>query len=181
MGPWTAWRSPQGRLHLRPWQPGDAPEVYAACQDPEIARWVTAIPCPYLESDAREFVEQTSPRGWAAGTDAPFAVLDATTGALLASVGLHHIEPMDGVARVGFWCAAPARRRGVTTSAVRAACRWGFAALGLGRIEWYAEVGNAASRRVAEKAGFTVEATLRSRLARRDGTRVDAWLARLLP
>ena len=48
-----------GRLHLRPWQPGDAPEVYAACQDPEIARWVTAIPCPYLESDAREFVEQT--------------------------------------------------------------------------------------------------------------------------
>jgi RimJ/RimL family protein N-acetyltransferase len=140
-----------------------------------------AIPWPYREPDAREFVEQIAPRGWAAGTDAAFAVLDATTGALLASVGLHDLDGRDGIARVVFWCAASARGRGVATSAVRAACRWGFAALGLGRIEWYAEVGNTASRRVAEKAGFTMEATLRSRLVRRDGSRADAWLARLLP
>ena len=42
-----------------------------------------------------------------------------------------------------------------------AVCRWGFGALGLARVDWFAEVGNAGSRRVAEKAGFTIEGVLR--------------------
>jgi RimJ/RimL family protein N-acetyltransferase len=58
-------------------------------------------------------------------------------------------------------------------------CRWGFATLDLRRIEWYAEVGNLASRRVVEKVGFRFEGTLRSRLHHR-GHWVDAWLAALL-
>jgi RimJ/RimL family protein N-acetyltransferase len=41
-------------------------------------------------------------------------------------------------------------------------------------------VGNVASRRVAEKAGFRVEATLRRRLVHR-GVRVDAWVGSMLP
>jgi hypothetical protein len=52
--------------------------------------------------------------------------------------------------------------------------------LGLGRIEWWANVGNYASRRVAEKAGFTMEGTARARLLHR-GVRVDGWSAGLLP
>lgn len=170
-----------GRLHLRPWQPADAPAVHVSCQDAEIQRWIAAIPSPYREQDAREYVERISPDGWEAGSDATFAVLDATSARLLASVSLHHIDRKDGLAHLGFWCAAPERGRGVTASAVRAVCRWGFAGLGLGRIEWYAEVGNTASRRVAEKAGFVIEATLRSRLPCRDASRADAWLAALLP
>jgi RimJ/RimL family protein N-acetyltransferase len=148
-----------GRLHLRPWRPEDAPAVHVTCQDPEIRRWIAAIPSPYGEADAREYVGRIAPEGWEAGTEATFAVLDATSARLLASVGLHHIDRKDALAHVGFWCAAPERGRGVTTTAVRAVCRWGFAALGLGRIEWYAEVGNTASRRVADKAGFVLEAT----------------------
>lgn len=46
-------------------------------------------------------------------------------------------------------------------------------------IEWRAEVGNHASRRVAEKAGFVREGTLRKRLFHR-GTVVDAWVGSLL-
>jgi RimJ/RimL family protein N-acetyltransferase len=41
-------------------------------------------------------------------------------------------------------------------------CRWGFNALGLERIELFAATGNVASQRVAEQAGFTREAVLRS-------------------
>ena len=52
--------------------------------------------------------------------------------------------------------------------------------LGVQRLEWYANVGNMASRRVAEKVGFTVEGTLRRGLDQR-GTRVDAWIGSLLP
>jgi len=63
---------------------------------------------------------------------------------------------------------------------VRALCGWGFERLGLGLIEWRAEVGNTASRRVADRAGFRFEATLRQRLVHR-GVRVDAWIGSLLP
>jgi RimJ/RimL family protein N-acetyltransferase len=73
-----------------------------------------------------------------------------------------------------------ARARGIATDSVRVLCRWAFDVLGLDLIEWRAEVGNLASRRVAEKAGFRVEAVLRQRLVHR-GMRVDAWVGSMLP
>jgi RimJ/RimL family protein N-acetyltransferase len=82
-------------------------------------------------------------------------------------------------AEVGYWVDFRTRGRGVATDAVRALCRWAFDVLGLDLIEWRCEVGNLASRRVAEKAGFIVEATLRQRLVHR-GVRVDAWVGSLL-
>ena len=57
---------------------------------------------------------------------------------------------------------------------------WGLTSCGVQRLEWYAEVGNVASRRVAEKVGFTIEGTLRSFLLRPGGERVDAWAGSLL-
>ena len=161
-----------GRLHLRPWQPADAPAVHAACQDPDIQRR-TSVPVPYEPQDARDYVERQSPEGWATGSAAMFAVLDSTDGRLLASVQLERIE--DGKAELGFWCAPAERGRGVLVEAVGVVCRWGFAALGLERITWYAEVGNLASRRIAERNGFTVEGTLRSYYSVRTGGRTDVW------
>ena len=136
------------------------------------------MPVPYRHEDAVADVGQVSPQPWAAGTAAHFAVLDAATGELLASVSL--MDVAEGGAEVGCWTAASARGRGVTTEAVRAVCAWGFEELGLQRITWLAHVGNAASRRVAEKAGFALEGTLRQYLPHR-GARRDAWVAGLLP
>jgi RimJ/RimL family protein N-acetyltransferase len=45
---------------------------------------------------------------------------------------------------------------------VRLICAWAFRSLGLERIDLFAATGNAASQRVAERAGFTREALLRS-------------------
>jgi hypothetical protein len=39
-----------GMVTLRPWTPGDVPEVTLACRDPEIVRWTTQIPKDYTES-----------------------------------------------------------------------------------------------------------------------------------
>ncbi|MFC5157276.1 GNAT family N-acetyltransferase [Nonomuraea angiospora] len=72
-----------------------------------------------------------------------------------------------------------ARRRGVATTTVRAVCAWAFETLDLEIIEWRCEVGNHASRRVVEKAGFLEEGTLRKRLFHH-GERVDAWVGSLL-
>ncbi len=171
------------RLLLRPFTPEDIPAIYEACQDPEIQRW-TSIPSPYRHSDAEMFVKEIVPIGWATGTEAGFGVFERVSGRLVGSLGLMHISPegsRDGrMAEVGFWTAKEMRGRGYTTDAVRLACRWAFDELQVARIEWYAEIGNEPSRRVAEKVGFVFEGTLRSRLVH-GGERRDAWLASLLP
>jgi RimJ/RimL family protein N-acetyltransferase len=50
---------------------------------------------------------------------------------------------------------------------------WVFESLPVDRIEIHAEPGNAASRRVAERAGFTFEGVLRSYFVNK-GVRRDA-------
>src|SRR3954471_24712612 len=168
------------RLLLRPIGPDDVPAIYAACQDPDIQRWTT-VPSPYLMEHAEHFALEYVPKSWAAGDAAVFGVTDLGSGELLAVVGLHFDRGRDdGIAEIGYWTAATARGRGVTTEAVAAVCAWGFATCGVQRLEWYAEVGNAASRRVAEKVGFSIEGTLRQYLLRPGGERVDAWVGSLL-
>ncbi|GAA3303124.1 hypothetical protein GCM10020295_50890 [Streptomyces cinereospinus] len=85
-----------------------------------------------------------------------------------------------GVAEIGFWTTRCHRGRGYMTEAARAASRWVFADQCVDRLEWRAEVGNTASRAVAEKAGFTVEGTLRAAL-NNNGVRRDCWVGSLLP
>ena len=171
-----------GPLHLRPWRRQDADDVFAACQDPEIQRW-TMVPSPYTHHDAVTFVDRLARVGWATATAAHLAVVDATTGELLASVSLQDMRDAAGIpgvgpggdAEVGYWCAPQARGRGVTTAAVRTLCRWGFGALELASIRWLAIVGNDASLAVARAAGFTVDAAPRPLLHARDREIVEFW------
>jgi RimJ/RimL family protein N-acetyltransferase len=159
------------RLLLRPWQAADAPAVLAACSDPFVQEW-TSVPVPYTAEHARSYVEDVAPAGWAGDTELSFAVVEASSGTLVANIALRR-RPVHEGWDVGYWSAV--RGRGYLTEALSALCRWGFEALGLERIEWYAAVGNWPSRRVAEKCGFTVEGVLRSGLPGRDGRR-DCWV-----
>jgi len=169
-----------GSLLLRPPRSSDVPAVFAACQDPEIARWTT-VPVPYALADAHRWVEVEVPLGWSGSTAPVWHVTDpADPSTVLASIGLHHLDLEHGDGEVGYWTVPAARGRGITTAAVRLVCRWAFDELGLHRVDWAAAVGNRASRRVAEKAGFAVEGTTRQRLVTH-GRREDAWYGGLLP
>lgn len=168
---------PAGWLTLRPFTTADIPWVYAVSLDPGL-QYFTGVPSPYRMEHAAFFVEHLAIAGWDSGQRAEFVAEDAATGTRLGRVGLG--LDGSGAAGVGYWVDAAARQRGVATGAVRAACGWAFTTLGLDLIEWRCEVGNAASRRVAEKAGFHIEGTLRKRLVHR-GVRVDAWVGSLLP
>ncbi len=81
---------------------------------------------------------------------------------------------------IGFWAVKEHRGQGFMTEAVTAVARWAFTELGAARLEWRAEVGNAASRAVAVKAGFRMEGLLRASLHRTDSVR-DCWVGALLP
>jgi RimJ/RimL family protein N-acetyltransferase len=168
-----------GRLHLRPWGARDVDAVLRAGTDPAAQRW-TQVPVPYERAHAEEFAGRYVPAQWEAGGELVWAACDATTGEPLASVGLHPARPQ-GVREVGFWCLPEARGTGVVPDAVHAVARWAFAELGLVRLEWAAEVGNASSLRVAVKAGFAFEGRRRASLRQRDGSVRDGWWAARLP
>lgn len=165
-------------LRLRPMEARDIDAIVATCRDPETIRW-TSVPDPYQRGHAESFVHGRAPTGWAHGTMACFTIADQAD-AYAGSVDLR-ISPADPlVADVGFMTAPRARGRGYMPAALIALAAWGFTTLGLARIEWWANVGNTASRRAAEKAGFIFEGVARSAVNHR-GVRTDAWSAALLP
>jgi RimJ/RimL family protein N-acetyltransferase len=157
-------------LVLRPLTVDDAPALTAAIRtDPDLDRW-TRIPFPYTEDHAREFLASTE--------ESAFAILDRTTGELLGGIGARAQEA--AIVEIGYWVKAEARGRGVATRALVLVARFAFAELGAARVQLTTEPDNVGSQRVAEKAGFTREGTLRSLLEFK-GRRRDAVMFSLLP
>jgi len=165
-------------LRLRPMEERDLDAVVATCQDEQTVRWTT-VPHPYHREHAEGFLRDVTQAAWARGTGASYVVADPGD-RYVGSIDLR-ISPSDPlVADVGFMTAPSARGRGYLPAALTALCAWGFTTLGLARIEWRANVGNTASRRAAEKAGFVVEGTLRGGVQHR-AERQDVWVGALLP
>ncbi|MDQ1617517.1 MAG: hypothetical protein QOE19_86 [Actinomycetota bacterium] len=168
------------RLLLRLPTEADVDEITLACQDPELQRWIP-VPVPYGRHHGAQWVRDT-PRSWAEDLELRWVIVesrpDGTSSGPLGAIGLHARDAT--MREIGFWAAPWARGQGVMTAAARLVCHWGFTELGLGRIEWWANVGNDASRRVSEKLGFQFEGTCRHRILHRS-ERVDGWVAGLLP
>ena len=167
-----------GVVTLRGWTPDDVPWLVEACQDPEIPRW-TVVPSPYTEADARSFVAMQADRR-TTGEAAPFAIASAADDAPFGSIEITLHDWRNGRGEVGYWIAAPARRRGIALRAVALVSRWGFETLGLARLELLAEPENTGSQRLAERAGFRREGVLRSYRVMK-GRRVDFVVFSLLP
>jgi RimJ/RimL family protein N-acetyltransferase len=162
---------------MRRWQDDDAPAIIAACQDPEIVRWLPVIPSPYGEREARDYLEQCR-LSWELGDSYNFAVVD-DSGELLGSVAMRMFR--FSVGHIGYWIVPAARRRGIASKALELLCRWAVSDLGLKRLELMTDPDNVASQGVAEKVGFRREAVLRSNLEYRDGSRRDSIMFSLLP
>ncbi|MCO4772971.1 MAG: GNAT family N-acetyltransferase [Deltaproteobacteria bacterium] len=76
----------------------------------------------------------------------------------------------------GYWVIESACGRGYATEILHALCWLAFAQERMEYVELRIEPGNTASRRVAEKAGFTHEATLRKRIRYRNQPARDATI-----
>ncbi|MSZ78066.1 MAG: GNAT family N-acetyltransferase, partial [Actinobacteria bacterium] len=62
-----------GVVTIRGHLPGDADGSFEQCQDPLSQRWTT-VPVPYSRDDARVFVTEIMPGGWAEDTEWGFAI-----------------------------------------------------------------------------------------------------------
>ena len=165
-----------GPIVARRVQERDVSIVSPAFRDPDIGG-ENGMP-PFDEDALRTALRERIPEMSARGVLVPYVIEDTAGGSLLGGVTLRHFDPMRGVIEVGYWLFAHARGRGLATRAVRAAAREAFAS-GLWRVEAHVRVGNEASERVLERAGFTREGVKR-RFLRHGGERVDATLFSLL-
>jgi RimJ/RimL family protein N-acetyltransferase len=154
----------------------DVPIVAPAFSDPGIGG-ENGMP-PFSEDELHAVVRDLLPKLQAEGVLFPYVIEDTENGSIVGGVTLRHFDPMRGVIEVGYWLFAAARGRGLATQAVRAVAREVFAS-GLWRLEAHVRIGNDASDRVLERAGFTREGTKR-RYLRHGGERVDASVYSLL-
>ena len=139
-----------GVVAVRPWSRDDVGALIDCLDgDEEVASWLDQIPQPYTAADALAFIGRTE--------ETTLAVVDEASGRVLGGIGMRWTED---VVEIGYWARADARGRGVTTRALLLVTGLAFEQ-GAGRVQLRADVENVASRRVAEKAGFTAEGVLR--------------------
>ena len=132
---------------LRPLRVDDAEWIYRACQDAEVQRW-TLVPRPYTREHAESFVRDQ------AGERFANAVIDARTGEPAGVAGIHGIS--NGVATVGYWIAPWARRRGAASTAMRILPTLAARLDTVHTVQATIAETNTASRRTAERSGFTL-------------------------
>jgi [ribosomal protein S5]-alanine N-acetyltransferase len=141
---------------LARWERSDAPALVDGLGDEEIQRW-TPLPKPRSPAEAREWIAR---RGELSATDQHehFAIRDEASGELAGGLNLFFHEPRR--AELGYFILAPARRRGLASSAVRLAAAWAHEN-GVERLEAMIDTENVASFSVVESAGFRREGLLR--------------------
>ena len=108
----------------------------------------------------------------------PMMAVDARGGQVMGGGTLHHLDAERLIIEIGYWVLPRARRRRFGTRIARLLAEHAFT-LGIERVAAYVNVGNLASERVLELAGFTREGVVRS-MPVPSGARVDKTLFSLL-
>ncbi|MEV2276787.1 GNAT family N-acetyltransferase [Nocardiopsis sp. NPDC049922] len=169
------------RLRLRAFVEGDIDDVYAACTDPELQRWVP-IPSPgtpYTREAAERWCRETTTLLRTSGDGQQWAMVERESGRLVGCIGLLRTLWPAMNTEIGYWVAPWARGRGLATEAAVAVSRWAIDQ-GFQRVEIKAATDNTGSREVALRAGFTLEGVERSAMPLHAG-RADLAVYSLLP
>jgi RimJ/RimL family protein N-acetyltransferase len=150
---------------LRPWSIGDAGQLAVIADNKKIADNLRdGFPFPYSLKDAKNWLniilpENYPPRFFAITIDKK----------LVGSIGI--VTKTDIYRKnfeIGYFLAEEQWGKGIATQAIKAATSYAFKDFDIVRV--YAEPfsDNIGSRRALEKAGFTLEATLRRNVVKND-------------
>jgi RimJ/RimL family protein N-acetyltransferase len=150
---------------LRQWFGSDAEALVPLANDPYIARYLSHIfPQPYTRADADRWIREQG----TAETIGQFAI--EVDGQLAGGIGfIIGSGERVGTAALGYWLGRRFWGRGVMTEAVQAVTQWAFDTLRVRRV-WANVMGpNIGSARVLEKAGYVLEAKMKSAICDRRG------------
>lgn len=156
------------RLLLRRSLPEDAEAISDYRSDPDVHRtqgW-SRTDRAWVRAEIEEMSRRAPGEpGWV-----QFSVLERESGRLVGDVGLSPAEGEPGVIKVGYTVAPAYQGRGYATEAVSALVGYAFATLDADVMRAYADAGNVASIRIAEKVGMR----LVERIEHRGGS--ETWV-----
>ena len=155
------------RLTLRATRAGYGAALHAAIMESldDLRLWMPWAREPRtLETSEARCREATA--RWHSREELDFCFFSRGDGALVGTGGLHTIDWSLPRFEIGYWVRAGRRGQGLATEATRVLAGMAREALGAVRLEITSDARNAASRRVAEKAGFELEGIRRR--SRRD-------------
>lgn len=146
-------------ITLAPWEEKLIPDVAKYANNPKIAANLRDVfPWPYTAADADWFVHDCMARDGQGFLFRAIVKGGEAVGSISVSQG-SDVYRRSG--ELGYWLAEPFWGRGYMTWAVREMCRTAFEGLDIVRVCAQPYACNVGSRRVLEKAGFTLEGTLR--------------------
>lgn len=154
----------------------DVDAILPAFTDPEMR---DAGNLPAFDRAALRASVRDLPALAAAGRLLALTAVHSQSGEIVGGGTLHHLDVERRIVEIGYFVLPDARRRGFATTIARLLAEHAFS-LGIERVAAYVNVGNTASERVVERAGFTREGVVRS-MPKPDGRRVDKTLFSLLP
>lgn len=165
------------RLDLREYGAGDVDRVIALLTggDPE------ALPpgAPSTPDEVPGWLAEGVHRSRQAGTGVHIMMLDRAADRIVGSIGLFHADWEVRSAEIGYGVRGDERGKGYASEALAAVARWALTAGGIQRAWLTANTDNVASVRVAEKAGFHREGTLRRAALEEDGLHDQALFSLL--
>ena len=156
---------------LRPLVPADAASLALHANDRDV--WLNVrdgFPHPFTLESAESYIAAAAAR--APQTSFGIVVDGEAAGNISLRPG-HDVERF--TAELGYFLGRRYWGRGVMTDAVRAVTRYAFEELRLHRVFAVPYAHNAASARVLEKAGYTLEGRMRRSVVK-DGVVLDQWL-----
>ena len=154
---------------LRPLRRRDLERHLGWCNDERVNRWLTGFLPPLVLRDVRAWFD-------VCGADSSIHLYAIEAGGGHAgTLYLRDISTQHRTCELGYMLGPEWWGRGIGTAAVREGCRIAFGELDLERVSYWVVEGNDASRRVAEKAGFSYEGRARSQVIHR-GRRLDQHL-----
>ena len=162
------------RLTLRPPRAGDGPALHEAVAEslPQLRRFLASLPWVAADQtlESAETFCRNAESNFIARRDLPFFVFEKSIGRFVASAGLHRTVWQTPKTEVGYWCRTKATGNGYMTEAVLALSAYAFEHIKAVRIELVTDEENSQSRRVAERASFVLEGTLRAERRAPDGS-----------
>ena len=166
-----------GYISLRPPQETDTQEIFVACQDPIIPKFTT-VPSPYELSHAEGFIRELAPKHFQEKKELLLVITSDQTvpDEFCGVISFHTTNLGNHWTEIGYWMAAPARRRGIAKIAVQLITEYGFATMGFRRIEALVDTENLASKTLLLSAGYVLEGTQRQKVTRLNGNQIDMFL-----
>ncbi|WP_442338928.1 GNAT family N-acetyltransferase [Clostridium minihomine] len=147
------------KCSIRLWRPEDAADLAAALNNRNIlANLRDGLPYPYTKSDAESYIGAML----SAPAENQYSFAITVEDKAVGSIGVFRKENIHfRTAEMGYYIAEPYWGNGITTHAVRQICGYVFENSDILRIFAEPFARNTASCRVLEKAGFSLEGTLR--------------------